>query len=304
MSYPANIVVVQDGRYRVVYNRGAGYPGSEAVLFLFSSEPYTLADFDDWTNDRWHPYPDAVYLIDHDQRRLLFETIYFYDFADEHAYRTLLLRLVRELWDGWRVDWAYNGVRDLVSHLGFDRSVLEERLEDRPERPRKPYPGSRVYCLVTVDDGDAVRAYGVSPCSDELAGHGPALVNALPPDALLTGCDTMPMAGMHLDLPAQTAGYWTQATLHGHLHTVAQTWPGWHWEFWEDDYTRQRALARGAVTIPDPDLDAAMTDFVTVWGRREKWDMDLVHDLLRDVLARPAGERMAAFADLVRVLQP
>lgn len=45
-----------------------------------------------------------------------------------------------------------------MRHLGFDRSVLEERLEDRPEKPRKRYPGGRFYCLVTVDDGDAVRA--------------------------------------------------------------------------------------------------------------------------------------------------
>lgn len=320
MSYPANIVIVEDGRYRVIYNRGGGYPGSEACLFLGSSSDFTLDEFDDPAGERWNYAADAFYLVDHDQRRLLFQAGYFYDFADGHAYRTLLLQLVQQLWQGWRVDWAYEGAWDLVRHLGADPSVLDPwhgtpppprvrgRRGKRPrrslERPSRRYSDSRYYCLVTVDDGDAVRAYGVQPWRDELLGFGPSLLDMLPDDAALTGCETVPAAGMHIDVPARTGGYWTDLSIGKHLHDVPRTWPGWRWRFWEDDYRAQRARAGDAVTIPDPDMDAAMTDFVTVWARRADWDADLALALLDDVLARPADDRIAAFADLVRLFQP
>ncbi|TDD63584.1 hypothetical protein E1293_42935 [Actinomadura darangshiensis] len=306
MSSPAQIVIVEGGEHWVAWDKGQGALGGECVLFV--SSPHEMDRYKDWYDRRWNRGPDAVYLVDHDRRVLLFSFIYTYDLPDAQAYRAMLLRLVRHMWKGWRVDWAYNGVEDVVAHLGLDVSVLGPdpgRPRPRPRRPALHHrrPDDQNHCLVTVDDGSAVRAYGVTPASDELLGLGPQLLERLPEEARLVACESVPRAGLHVDLPTRTGGYWTQGFIHGALYEASRTWPGWRWDFWEDDYTVQRARAGGAVTIPDPDVGTAITDFVTRRARLLGWDAELARSLLPEVLAEPDDERrIAALADFIQVM--
>ncbi|MEU8119872.1 hypothetical protein AB0C21_14305 [Spirillospora sp. NPDC049024] len=319
MGHPAQIVIIEDGAQRVVYDKGGGAPGMEFQILL-DRERFTMDRLGDWRDDRWNPCSDAVYLVDHDRRVLLLSFIYLYDFPDEQAYRMLFLRLVRYVWKGWQVDWAYNGVEDVVAYLALDMSVLgaprlsdpdfEGRLRFTPRtRPNLRMPeispwraGDRNYCLVTVEDGTRVRAYAVTPRCDNLLKGGPRVLDRLPEAARMTRCGSLPSSGVHFDLTTETGGYWTHGFIHGPLHEVYWSWPGWRWRFWEDDHTVQRALAGVEVTIPDPDVDTAMADLVRVWTERLDWDPDLAQELLREVLVRPQHERVAVLADAIFLL--
>ncbi|PSK91830.1 hypothetical protein CLV63_119111 [Murinocardiopsis flavida] len=236
----------------------------------------------DWLDDIWC---EGAALVDLDRRELLF----FASDLDGYAHRAAVLEVLCETWAGWCVHWAYDGLGDLVARVGLDRSTV--RRGTSPDEPEAA--DSWVECLVTVDDGERVRAYPLQSCSaGEVVGHGDGFAARIPAAAERTSCPEFPDSGVHLDLPGRSAGLWTTDTLGGALERTAELWPGWRWEFWADDHERQRALAGGAVRLPTPSPDSGFGSIGTRLDRHRNYDpIGSAHRFIDRMAAHDTGVR-------------
>lgn len=203
-----------------------------------------------WLDDVWC---EGAALVDHDQRRLCFFTSHH----EGHDERAAILAVLARTWPGWQIDWAYDGLADLVTHVGQDPAIVrsEGSLEEKPVAAEDDQVG----CLVTVTDGgDPPRAYALDCDAEEVIDLGPAVLGRLPGDALRTHCAVIPESGVHLAPTTRSAGVWTIRSLCGALDRLERLWPGWHWEMWEDRRDEQRTRTAGRISIPEPDLVTAL----------------------------------------------
>lgn len=249
MSAPANFVVVENGSWELYYSHWAA-PGYMLAL----EDPVEGSKFIRGLGPEVSTWMDegcceSAVLIDHDQRRLLYFSVHI----DGYASRTAELAGLRRTWRGWRADWAYDGLADLVAHLGLDRSLVRETSNPPNEPIFDPYDAQASDgpdCLVTVADAGPPRAYALEITYwTSIIDCGPRVVGVLSEDCRVTECALIPYSGVHIDLRTRMAGAWTIGTLEGALARAPQRWPGWRWEFWEDRYGEQLARAEGAVTL-------------------------------------------------------
>lgn len=79
----------------------------------------------------------------------------------------------------------------------------------------------------------------------------------------------MPDAGLHLDIATKTAGLWSIEPLKGLDEAWPELWPGWHLEFWEDDFRQQVARCRGLLDdLPVVDIEPelrSLAERVRTW---------------------------------------
>ncbi|MFB4319936.1 hypothetical protein [Actinomadura sp. 21ATH] len=321
MSSPIQFVIREGGTVHFRRQSSGGGPGAERWV-LIPPLP-TLGEFADWGQDRFASGPDAAFMVDHDERRILVNFSHPYAYDDWDSYRRVYLHVLRRMWPDWRVGWAYAGMEEMLHHLGLDLAEVDpphvpalpahraDRLPPRRHRVKDERGGTGMHTagdslyagLLTVDDGTAVRAYALGSGLPGLLASGEEILARLPEEALCRTRRVMPLDGMHLDLPARTGGYWTS------FHDVPldhddrfPRWPGWTWRFWEDDHHRQIDLARGAVRLPEPDLDTVLLDFAE---RHRHWQIDPVHmrDLLLEQIAgRTEDDKYNALAALVHAM--
>lgn len=274
MGARANYLVVRDGAWRLFYSHwGANgiecdlLAGPDAADRFITAQREVTGDPGGWLDDVWC---EGAALVDHDRRLLLWFGVHL----DDYAYRSATLAVLGRTWPGWRVEWAYDGLADLAAHVGMDRSAV--RVDPDPDDPAPVDPDDGVVeCLVTVADGGTRRAYAVwNTDAAEIIDHGERVLGMLPDAARVTACPATPMSGVHLDTSARTAAVWTITLLNGALARTEAGWPGWTWEFWADRYEHHRAAAGGGVTLPEPDLRAALA------ALRDRWSGHREHDPL------------------------
>ncbi len=136
----------------------------------------------------------------------------------------------------------------LVAHLGIDRLTVRTERHRPALRPGATDHLDLTTCLLTVRDGDALRAYRVTHLFCEPLWAGPDLLDVLAAERTVSGWersskdDQGPDLGLHFDLARRELGFWTAATYRGSPADVAACWPGWRVEFWEDrheEHTRR-----------------------------------------------------------------
>lgn len=258
MGYRANYIVRRGGEWLHTSSQSDTLEIDGDFIFGPDAALRYLAPWPQWNFDEWQVETSCQggALIDVDSR--VFKL--FYD-QPGYADRAVLLETLRHTWPGWQVDWAFNGLADLLRHAGVDPEQ-GRRYGTRYEAALYPFGRSgtqaTVCTLVTVRDATSVRAYGLDGDAVHPWWVGEPVLTMMPADAALASCPYIPDAGLHLDLTHRTAGLWSGTTA---LHDVAlewpALWPGWRLDFWGDDYRRQIAAAGATVTLPQPDLAAA-----------------------------------------------
>ena len=262
MGDRANYVVVQNGRWDLYYSHWGAVSlhldllaGPGAATRFIRDQRVVEPDTNGWLDDIWC---EGAALVDHDRRRLCFFTVHH----DGHDERATILAVLARTWPGWRIDWAYDGLADLVRYVGQDASIV--RTESEPEARPVAADEDQVRCLVTVADdtgagGDTPpRAYALDWDAEEVIEFGPAVLDRLPADALRTRCAVIPESGIHLDPTTRSAGVWTVRSLNGALDRVERLWPGWRWEMWNDRRDEQLSRTSERFSGPEPDLSTAL----------------------------------------------
>lgn len=308
MGNPANFVVVERDGWQLHYTRWAATTihrwltlGPDAALEFARAHERVARDA--WLND---VYAEGGFVVDTVARRL----VWFDKEVDlELPVRRVVSRLIAEMWPGWRIDWAYDGIGDLAAYVGVDRAAVRaldlERLGATPwspflvERlvlsgdadPPKAYDGA--YQLVTARLAGGVRAW-VADHDGHLAWLGPAVLDRLPmPGSGRLRLAALPDAGLHLDVPNQELAIWTGGICPGLAAALEQRWPRWTVTFWRDRFERQVAAAGGAVDVPACDERSALSWLATSLFDGSGWQGANPLRLFEDLAAVVKPDRAA-----------
>ncbi|MFF3647214.1 hypothetical protein ACFYXV_01045 [Streptomyces sp. NPDC002181] len=210
--------------------------------------------------ESWYPddMTEAGVLADR-ERRLLLVFAWEGHIASLRT-RAVTLELLRRAWPGWEVRWLYDGQSGLRAHLGHG-GVQEAEAAVFPcpvlgpddEELAEPDP------LVAVVTIGADRCHVLGAINDHPVEEGPALLDRLRGAPDHGSHRLYADAGIHVDPRRRRVGWWlTTARARG--HDVADRWPGWTVEFWEDRWTEHVRAAGGRFAPPVPDRAAALAE--------------------------------------------
>jgi hypothetical protein len=124
---------------------------------------------------------------------------------DGTADRARSLAEIRRAWSGWDVRWAYGGIEDVVAYVGVDRRTVRTEREE-VESLHGPH--------------------------EDFPQDASCVVTVRGMDGVLRG-----YAVHHAFCELLWAG--------GTIADVAEWWPGWRFEFWEDRHEEQALRCAG-----------------------------------------------------------
>ena len=277
MGSRANYVLVDERGWRLFYSHwGAQHVDRQLAAGPVHAQRFAEAQRErdprtDWLNDVWS---EGGFAMDRTVRRLVFYG--GFEFMHELDYRRAYLALLGQTWPGWRIDWAYGGIVDLAASAGVDADVV--RAKEAPTFAasdvvgRRPSPvdiADGYWALMTARDSSGrVTAWPLNNVvRDHAVWAGEALAGALPSEwAEREIVGRPPTFGLHLDLLGQQLGWWTASTSVAH-EEVAQRWPGWQVEFWQDRYERHVEACDGQVRLPSIDIGRGLDAVEARLGR-------------------------------------
>ena len=219
MGHRANYVILEGDRREIYYSHWGAtaipqdvFMGPRACLDYFRS----FTPQDDLLDDCWC---EGAALIDLNEHRLC-----FYggeDILNCQAYQRMEVEVLKPLWNNWRVEWAGQGLFDIIAALGLDPTPY--RLRKHNVRPLVPEPELWAETLVTGEN----QTYCVNIFLSDLLSQGPALLARLarwphrqvPAETDLSG-------GLHID-PANRRLHWWSGRAQENLALERLIWPGW-----------------------------------------------------------------------------
>jgi hypothetical protein len=283
MTAIAKYALIREGRTTVLHHNLGAYDvlnlsaaGPDLTERYLDAQQEVYGRARDWGREPegWDSDVEGGLLVDVDQRTVLTFTIYT-DVAERAAY----LATVARAWPGWRVEWAYDGVADLMRHAGDASEVdASDRSADADDLELGHYVYGRYgprrslcrYLVTVADERGRVSAHSVT--YPEPWWVGAPLLDALGGESLVRTCPTMPDAGLHLDVHGHVAWLWSCCRpLEGIREQWTQLWPGWRLMFCEDRYAEQLDRSAGAVEVPQPTVsdgfESLRKGFELYWRR-------------------------------------
>jgi hypothetical protein len=270
MGARANFALIDAGGMRLHYSHW----GADMVCSALAAGPNPAARFiaaqhrcddprRDWMDDVW---AEGGAVVDRTTRRLVF---YGDQLMLELPCKRAFLALLEQMWPGWTVRWAYDGIGDLAAAAGVDRSAVRAPDEEERLLPEETVTDlDEEVHLLTVRTPEGCVAYPLG-WYVHTAWQGPALLDRLPAGGRSRlDLREIPSGGLHVDTGARTAGVWINGSRTGLVPALGGLWPGWRVEFWEDRYEEQLARCGGTVTAPGADLAAALDEVVATLGAR------------------------------------
>ncbi|MEV7560519.1 hypothetical protein [Streptomyces sp. NPDC089795] len=238
MGDRANIIVVRENGTHELYRTGWAV-GID--LDLLEGPMPVLAMLPELRQDGWwldDTMAQGGILLDLGRKVLLFFA--WEGPSTELRHRAAMHELIRAAWPGWEVRWLYDGQAELREYVGLDPEYVRRRDAEPSSAPllapddedlAGPDPGGVV---ITLSNG---RCHVASDAFDHPVREGAALLDRLtdaPPHA---GCHLHVNSGIHLDPERRHLGWWSLSSSPQAYH-VAELWPGWTVEFWQDDWER------------------------------------------------------------------
>ncbi|MBX3064141.1 MAG: hypothetical protein KF726_14280 [Anaerolineae bacterium] len=219
-------------------------------------------DADGWLNNQW---AEGGVVIDMTRQVLIL-------FGGEDAtfgipMRRMYLALLQQVWTGWQVKWAHNGVLDLVDYVQVPREKVrwarENDIYATSLMPPQELDLTNFIGSIILEDG-ITRLFPLGSFSLEIfIGAGPNLVefarSAASYDDLPLDKWTkeFPEGGFHIDLPQRQMLYWAadepMITL-----LVEQAWQGWETVWLGDAYEAHLERIPGRVALPTVDIEVLL----------------------------------------------
>lgn len=266
MGHRANLVLVEDGNYRLFYCHWCAitipsdiFWGPHYAIPFVQTQQKMEADESGWLDEIWS---EGGVLVDSDRRHVL---VYGGDGLHyDIPLRRLYMELLRLAWPGWTAKWAFDGITEIAEYVGYDipeSDLLGEDDSIQLDPPEEKHEVDTIGSFIFEDDSlrlFALPQFGPS----ELLKAGPPLIEAakdrpgfeslklaewLKPGAF-------PVGGFHVDVPSKQIVYWS-ASSHDKLRRMQAAWPGWDVRWLEDRYEEHLALTRGKLIFPSYAVD-------------------------------------------------
>lgn len=256
MGQRANLIVKRGRQWRLFYDHWCA--NRLDVELFWGPEPARrfIEQLDAVDESRWldEVWCEGAAMLDLDDRTLLF-------FGGEEIMGDVPLRrahlsLMRDMWPGWRIRWAHEGIVTVGAHVGRPPAAFLCDSEPDPEerfRMESQKRGAARTLLTATRDG-ITAAWRVSG-DEEALRLGPGALDVLdeaPETDLLPWRGAMPTGGVHVDFDTRTLGFWWAHPTPAIAARTAAAWPGWNITWFEDRYEAQIERSGLEIRLPAP----------------------------------------------------
>lgn len=251
MGNRANLVIVENGRWRLHYSHWIGCRTLDALICGPAAALRFISPFDKCEPTRWTDplWADGGVMIDLDNHRMLF-------FGDELMCEMFIRRAVLDVltltWPGFTIGWAYGGTEEMAAYVDADR--LCNRSPTAPELTLTRSLSALCHLVSVVGADDKVRLWPLW-WGQSAAWHGPAMIERLPGKGVRRlKLGVIPESGVHVDIPRQRVGAWVTSEAGQLFEELPRRWHDWQTIRWDDRYEEQLSRCRGALILPNLDL--------------------------------------------------
>ena len=260
MGQRANYVLVEGGKWDLYYSH---WSANRADQDLFWGPAHSIEFVrrqertDAWLDDVWC---EGGALVDTDRRLLLW--FGGEDIRWEVPRHRLTFALMRRVWRGWTVRWAFEGLGDIVDHLGLSRDMVRSG-RDRSIPPLDYFLSDleSAAAVVSLERDGQVSLHGIADGPQDLFRHSPDLVDLFaaratpaaraPAPVKLQGDDGV-RGGAHIDPARRRVDFWETDYCQDLAVDAARSWPGWHLEHHGDRFESQLERTGGALQFELP----------------------------------------------------
>jgi hypothetical protein len=236
MGQRANLILVEGREYQLFYShwcantlpRNLFWGPQHAAAFIRIQR---AVDDSGWLDEVW---AEGGALLDLDRKHFLLyggEDV-LYDVPLRRVY----LELLGQVWKGWSVRWAFEGIADLADYVGYPRDRVlsndDQESTDDTSAPPAQKDWTDLVASARFDDG-TVCLYPLAGDVATYLSSGPKLVENLrkadghPELHLDEWTKEFPGGGFHLDLLAQRLEFWVARDAPDIGKRVGRAWPGW-----------------------------------------------------------------------------
>ncbi|MET7297972.1 hypothetical protein [Embleya sp. NPDC005575] len=268
MGDRANVVVVRENGTHELYRTGWAVGIDLDLLEGPGAVRAMLPELrrDDWWLD--DTMAQGGVLLDLGRKVLLFFA--WEGPSTEFRHRAATFELIRAAWQGWRVEWLYDGAAELRGYVGLDPEYVR-----RPESALfvAPFLAPEDEDLAWPDPGDVVVTVGADHCHvasgafDHPVREGTSLFDRMADAPEHAVCHLHVNSGIHLDPERRRMGWWSLAFC-PRAYEVPKLWPDWTVQFWQDDW-EAHVRACGGCFSPEP-FDAGKEAMARVLAEAEE----------------------------------
>jgi len=261
MGQRANLIVKSEGKVEIYYthhrantlDKDLFWGPQYALGFIRSQQKLTNEELLD---EIW---AEGGAVMDCDQKKLLW-------FGGEDVTSDVPLRrvhqsLMRHLWAGWQIEWAYEGVADIARETGRSNGeVLCDRAFDPLNLEQIFHPKHPLTTVITLQVMDQVASIKFPYQVGHLAMQGPALAEKLQRAEdqwrLWDGnCTWFPSGGLYIDISRCELSMWTASYFPLAVQRLTGLWQGWSIRWLKDGFEYQKDRAGATVVFPNLDED-------------------------------------------------
>lgn len=267
MGQRANLVLVDDSGYTLYYCHWCANTLEEDLFWgpefaiPFVSKQRLVGD-NGWLDDIW---AEGGAIIDRTRHSLL-----LYggeDLLYDIPLRRLYLELLQEVWQGWSVRWAYNGILDIANYVQLPHERVLSKKENRTQDVSLPPPREKARTKSVgsiVFEDSTLRLFPLTGSARWYLGAGPVLVEVARNSS---GLDYVPLdewqaafpqSGFHIDLVEKQLIFWA-ANETGIAEHVIPAWPNWQVRWLNDGYEAQLERTREKLILPMRSIDEMLT---------------------------------------------
>lgn len=266
MGHRANLLIVDDTGYQLYY---CHWCANSLDVDLFWGPEYAIpfvqkqrkVDDDGWLKILWG---QGGVVVDRLRQVILF--FFSGDISLDIPLRRLYLELFRQVWAGWQVRWAHNGILDLADYVHVPR----ERVVDFKEAPSgavsllppEKKEWTNLIGSITFED-NTLRLFPLIYNFEAFLPAGPQLVEVA---RNTEGLDHLPLdqwtkefpaGGFHIDIPKQQLLCWN--VFEQEITTyLDKAWDGWEVLWLGDAYEVHLERLHGKVSLPVPSVEVML----------------------------------------------
>lgn len=214
-----------------------------------------------WLDDIW---AEGGAVLDCDDRVLLLfggEDIKF-----DVPLRRTYLEMLRRVWSGWEIRWAFEGIAEIADYVGYPRArVLSEETNSdwslASLLPPEEEDWTDIVGSVRTLDGRLllfplagfVENYLLAGPSLELLAHQSQAIEQVPLDEWIP--DGFPTGGFHIDSGEKRISYWATKDIPGIPRLISEKWSGWTVEWKRDEFESQLNFTEGRIRFPERSVE-------------------------------------------------
>ncbi|RUT30494.1 hypothetical protein EJP77_11690 [Paenibacillus zeisoli] len=260
MGQRANLIIVRNESYELYYSH---WCANTLPQDLFWGEQYaiqfiemqTRVDESGWLDDVW---AEGGAILDLDKKKLI-----FYggeDLLYDIPLRKLYLKLMRTTWQDWEIEWAYEGILDLATYVGYpkEKVLTSSEIDINYLSLAPPEEKSWVDTVASVKfSQNELLLFPISGGVDIYLSYGPDLINNIDKSfgyksiSLKEWSKDFPMGGFHIDITSNRLEYWHANDIPNISQELRSKWPDWDVIENYDNYESQYNSTNGLLEFQD-----------------------------------------------------